>query len=357
MLRFLRRLMPIFTESLPVDFHEMDVRLSCMDMDAPKQKAFNVGILLIDGFALMSYASVVEPLRAANLLAPALMYNVVNLPAQGDIATSSNGVRIERSGGAGADADFDLLLVIAGGDPTAFKDEKVFNWLKWLAHKQVRLGGVSGGPVILAAAGLLKGRRMTVHWEHAEALAELDPGLMIERTLYVMDRDRVTCAGGTAPLDLMHALIMEHHGADFARRVSDWFMHTDVRPSGGPQRAGPIQRYGITNQAVIDAIAIMENRLADVLSLDELSNIVGVSARQLNRLFREKLGTSTMTFYRDLRLEKARSLLTSSSLSITNIALATGFSSSAHFSKAHGERYGLSPSEARRAALELLAGR
>lgn len=319
-----------------------------MDRKPEIKGEFRIGLLLIDGFALMSYASVVEPLRAANLLAPSVLYNVINLPASGDIAQSSSGIRIERSGNIGSDVDFDLLLVIAGGDPTTFRNEKVLNWLKQLAGRGVRLGGVSGGPVILAAAGLLFGRRITVHFEHAEALAELDPDLMIERSLYVVDRDRVTCAGGTAPLDLMHALMAEHHGAAFARRVSDWFMHTEIRPSGGPQRAGLVERFGTTNQAIIDAIEIMENRLADLLSLDDIARFVGVSKRQLNRLFRDKLEKTTMAFYRDLRLEKARSLLVSSSLSMTQIALATGFSSSAHFSKAHAERFGVSPSTVRR---------
>jgi len=313
-----------------------------------KARDFRVGLLLIDDFALMSYASVVEPLRAANLLAPSRLYNVMNIPAQGDVAVSSNGTRIERSGEVGGDIDFDLLLVIAGGDPTTFRDQKVFHWLSRLDRLGVRLGGVSGGPVILAAAGLLRGRRITVHWEHAEALAELAPDLVIERSLYIIDRDRVTCAGGTAPLDLMHALIAEHHGPDFARRVSDWFMHTEVRPSGGPQRAGLVERFKTTRQVVIDAIEIMENRIADPLSLDAIARFASVSKRQLNRLFQVTQQKTTMTFYRDLRLEKARSLLTSSSLSMTEIALATGFSSSAHFSKAHRERYSEPPSEVRR---------
>ena len=219
----------------------------------------------------------------------------------------------------------------------------------------MRLGGVSGGQFILAAAGLLEGRRITVHWEHAEALAELEPDLMIERTLYMIDRDRVTCAGGIAPLDLMHALMAEHHGPDFARRVSDWFMHTDVRPSGGPQRAGLVERFGTTDQAVIDAIEVMENRIADPLCLDEIAKFASVSKRQLNRLFQEKLQKTVMGFYRDLRLQKARSLLTSSSLSMTQIALATGFSSSAHFSKAHTELYEVSPSTVRAVHAQALA--
>ncbi|MGH1481455.1 MAG: helix-turn-helix domain-containing protein [Geminicoccales bacterium] len=107
--------------------------------------------------------------------------------------------------------------------------------------------------------------------------------------------------------------------------VSDWFMHTDVLPSVGPQRAGLVERFNTTKQAIIDAIEIMENRIADPLTLGEIAKFVGVSKRQLNRLFREKLGKATMAFYRDLRLEKARSLLTSSSLPMTQIAQATGF--------------------------------
>ena len=325
--------------------------MSIMANQPLKQRSFQVGLLLIDGFALMSYASVTEPLRAANLLNPPRMYNVVNLPAEGNVATSSSGVQIEASGRVGLDLDFDLLLVIAGGDPTTFRNPEVFHWLRRLASLGVTLGGVSGGQFILAAAGLLEGRRITVHWEHAEALAEFEPDLVIERSLYIIDRDRVTCAGGIAPLDLMHALMSEHHGPDFARRVSDWFMHTDVRPSGGPQRAGLAERFGTTQKAVIDAIELMENRIADPLALGDIARVTGVSKRQLNRLFRAKLGETTMTFYRKLRLQKARSLLTSASLSMTEIALATGFSSSAHFSKAHAELFGVSPSAVRKTSL------
>lgn len=322
-----------------------------MDKILASAQPFRVGVLLIDDFALMSYASVVEPLRAANLLALSLgrgdVYSLRNIPAKGLFAESSNGMRVDASGEVARDVDFDLLLVVAGGEPSEFHDERVFNWLRRLARMGVRLGGVSGGPVILAAAGLMQGRRMTVHWEHAEALAEISPNLMIERSLYVVDRDRVTCAGGIAPLDLMHALIAEHHGPVFARKVSDWFMHTDIRPSGGPQRAGVVDRFETTNRAVVDAIEAMENRLADPLRLDELARFVGVSKRQLNRLFGEKLGQSTMTVYRNLRLEKARNLLQNSTLPMTEIALVTGFSSSAHFSKAYSERYDESPSAVR----------
>ena len=242
----------------------------------------------------MSYSSVLEPLRAANQLAGRALYDILQIPASGVRAVSSTGAVIEATDQAGSRVDYDLVLLFAGGDPSRFRSEPVYAWLRLLDRRGVRLGGVSGGAVILANAGLMQNRRMTVHWEHAPYLMETHPDLMVERSLYVMDRDRITVAGGIAPLDMMHALITEHHGPDFARQVSDWYMHTDIRPSGGPQRAGIAEKYHINSPALIQAIEAMENHIADPLELDQLTGFSGTGPRQLNRLFREKLGISTM---------------------------------------------------------------
>lgn len=309
----------------------------------PEQAPYRIGFLLIDGFALMSYAAVVEPLRAANMLLGHEHYRLRQIPAAGTEARSSSGALVPATELPGERQDYDLVLVIAGGEPASFRDDRIFHWLQRLARHGVRLGGVSGGPVVLATAGLMADRRMTVHWEHAEALAEISPNLIIERSLYVMDRDRITCAGGIAPLDLMHALLVEHHGPDLARRISDWYMHTEVRPAGGPQRAGLALRYGVNSPALITAIEAMENHIADPLALSHLAQICGLSSRQLNRLFHDHLGETTMRFYRSLRLEKARTLIQQSPLSMTEIALATGFATSSHFSSAYRERFGEPP--------------
>ena len=315
-----------------------------MDITENSAKSIRVGFLLVDGFALMSYSAAVEPMRAANLLAGKELYEIEHLPVLGAQSVSSSGAIIKASSHVGERVDFDLLLVVAGGDPARFHDERIFQWLRHLARRGVAIGGVSGGPVILARAGIMAGRRMTVHWEHAQSLAEFSPALALERTIYVIDRDRLTCAGGTAALDMMHALITIHYGADFATRVSDWFVHTEVRPSGGPQRAGPVERYGTASLPVIRAIELMENHIADPLALDQLAELAGIGARQLNRLFTKNLGRSTMGFYRDLRLEKADNLLSQSTMNVTEIALAAGFANSAHFSQSYRQKYGQSPS-------------
>lgn len=303
-----------------------------------------IGILPVEGFAIMSYASLVEPMRAANLLARRGLYEMINVGLTLDPVPSSGAASVTPQAKIGDALKLDYLFVVAGGDPTRYNNRQVMNWLNRLARAGVPLGGVSGGPIILARAGLMAGRRMTVHWEHAAALAEISPHLVLERTLYVIDRDRVTCAGGTAPMDLMHALITQHHGAPFARLVSDWFMHTEVRPSVGPQRSGLVERVGSTNAAILDAVEAMRAHVAEPLPLGRLAETAGLSPRQLNRLFREKLGRSTMRYYREMRLDKAQSLLRNSPLTLTEIALATGFASSSHFSRAYAEHFGQPPS-------------
>jgi transcriptional regulator GlxA family with amidase domain len=313
------------------------------------QKPFRVGIYAVPGFALMSYACTVEPLRAANLLSGRVLYEVLHFG--GAMPTRSSGAaELEADRPVGAMPQLDLLLVVSGGDPMSFSDRSVFNWLRAMAARGVRIGGISGGPVILARAGLMKDRRMTVHWEHANALAEWDPSLQLERRLYVFDRDRVTCAGGTAPMDMIHAFISEHHGRAFAGQVSDWFMHTGIRASTDPQRAGLIERLGTTSEPVLNAVRMMELHVSDPRTLQEITDFCDVSVRQLNRLFQQELGESTMTYYRKQRLQVARQLLRNSDMPITEIALATGFAGSAHFSRQFTSVFGQPPSKVRRRA-------
>ncbi|MGB7285406.1 MAG: GlxA family transcriptional regulator [Salaquimonas sp.] len=311
------------------------------------ERAFNIGFLLIDGFALMSYAAASEPFRAANVIAGKILYNVHNISVFGGSASSSGAGIVKTKEQIGENTEYDLLLVLAGPEPTKFSDKRVFQWLRHLSRRGVKLGGVSGGPVILAAAGLMDGYRMTVHWEHAPSLVEIAPNLKLEKSIFIIDRDRYTCAGGIAALDMAHELITGHHGEEFATKVSDWYMHTDIRASGQPQRAGFVQRYGTTSAPIIRAIEVMENHFGDPLDLNQISEVAKVGSRQLNRLFREKLSTGTMEFYRDLRLDKAKNLLAQSPLSITEIAIATGFCSSAHFAKTFKAKFGGPPSKFR----------
>lgn len=297
----------------------------------------------------MSYAAAAEPFRAANLLAGREIYHVTNLSVDGISAEASSGARIPADQRYDNHEPIDYLFVVAGGNPWAFDNRRTFAFLQRLAAHGVRLGGISGGPVILARAGLMAGRRLTTHWDHAQNLIEAHPDLLLERSIFVIDRDRFTCAGGTAPMDMMHAIISEQWGAVFARKVSDWFLHTDIRPSEGPQRASLIERYQATHPGILNAIEAMQTHVANPLDLGELASMTGIGARQLNRLFADRFGMATMRFYRQIRLETACGLLTGSSLPITEIALATGFSDAAHLSRVFKQQYGRTPRSWRKA--------
>ncbi len=217
-----------------------------------------IGFLLIPGFALMSYASAIEPLRAANVFAGRELYRWLNISPGDRTATASCGAMVHCPVKIDDEPPLDLLLVCAGGNPATFDDPVTLAWLRRLAKHGVRLGGISGGPFVLARAGVMHGRHMTIHWEHAPALAEAYPDLLLTRSLYISDGDRLTCAGGVAPLDMMHALIAQRCGAEFATQVSDWFLHNEIRPAGGPQRSSLIERYGIHRRELISALELME---------------------------------------------------------------------------------------------------
>ena len=307
-----------------------------------------VGLLLVPGFALMSYASVVEPLRAANLLAGKELYRWIHITPEPAIVTASCGATVPCSVKAGDNVTLDLLLVCAGGNPAAFRDRTTLQWLKTLAARGLRIGGVSGGPVILARAGIMDGYHMTVHWEHAPAVAEAYPNIMLTRSIYIVDRNRLTCAGGTAPLDMMHMLIAEAHGPELARKVSDWFMHTDIRPGQSAQRASLTERYGVHDDRLTAALELMENHPGEPLSRAATARRVGLSTRQLDRLFAEKLGTGHASHYRRIRLQRARDLLRQSAVPITEIALGCGFSSASHFSRAYRQTFGVTPAAERK---------
>ena len=310
------------------------------------ERAYRIGLVPMPGFAFMSYASISEPLRAANLLSGQLLYDVRHYAAESYVPSSGAGGIFDCQPYSDEEPP-DLLMVIAGGDPFAAKDDFLMDWLARLAGKGVRLGGVSGGPVILARAGVMSGRRMTVHWEHAAELSERFPDLIIERRLYIMDRDRVTCGGGVAPMDFAHALLHERHGAAFARLVSDWFLHTDIRAATAPQRTGSIADEEIRSRHLPQVISAMQDHIADPLSLSQLALMAEISTRQLNRLFQETFRVSAMAYYRTMRLEVVRRLLRNSTMSLIEIAEATGFTSTSHLSAAYSAHFDIRPSRDR----------
>lgn len=318
------------------------------DLERSNVSIRSLGLLLVDGFSLMSYASVIEPYRAANTLAGRTLYRWAHISIDGAPSHASNGATILADHAVGQPVSCDTLFVFAGGDPTGFDEPRTFAWLRQIAGGGTVIGGISAGPYLLARAGLLGGYRATMHWEHRTAFGEAFPMITQEPGLFVIDRRRLTCAGGMAGMDLALELIEREQGHALAAQVSDWFIHGEPRVADRPQRLSLRDRYGIANDRVLKVLAHMEANVEEPSSRETLARIAGVSVRQLERLFGRHLGETVNDGYMRVRLALAEQLLRSTGLSITNVAITSGFKSCSHFSRAYKQRYGRAPTEARR---------
>ena len=307
-----------------------------------------IGFLLIPGFALLPYACAVEPLRAANILSGRTLYAWRHFSPDGAPSAASNGIVIAADPlSTDAVPHMHTLFVCAGGNPATFGHAATFARLRGLARQGVILGGISGGAYILARAGLLRNRRFTLHWEHAAAFAEEFPNLDLRRSLFEIDRDCVTCSGGTAALDMMHALIARTHGPAIAAAVSDWFLQTEIRAGTAPQRLSLRERLGVRSRPLLRALGAMEAQLENPHTRLDLATAAGVTPRQLERLFQRELGRTPGAHYLQLRLERARQLARQTDLPLSEIATACGFASLSHFSRSYRTRFGAPPTTER----------
>lgn len=294
--------------------------------DAP----VTVGFFLVPGFPLMSYAAAIEPLRAANQLQGRPLYKWWHASPGDAPVSASNGVAILPSVSIAGDAlRADRLFVVAGGNPSTFRDRGVFAWLRRLARRGVAVGGISGGPYALARAGLLDGHRCTLHWEHIPAFKESFPNALVARSLFEVDGKRITCSGGVAALDLMLHLIGEDYGTGLAADVSDWFLHDHIRQGPSPQRMSFSLRFGVRDNRLLRVLEAINLNLETPLSRKQLADLACVSVRQLERLMTRFLQTTLHRYYVGQRVKQAHRLESETTMSMTEIANATGFASAA----------------------------
>ena len=224
----------------------------------------------------------------------------------------------------------------------------VFNELRRLARNGTLLGGVDTGAFLLAGAGVLDGYRATSHWETLPAFRESYPDIDAAEETYVLDRGRITASGGAAALDMMLDWLGSIESEALAQKVADTLVHTRHLNHPGEARVPVGSRYRIEDARLVKAIRLMEEHVEDRLTLKAVAASAGLSDRQLERLFRQHLHVTPVAFYRQMRLDRAHRLLTYSRLSVRDVALATGFSTLAEFSRAFKQKYGKPPSHARR---------
>lgn len=310
---------------------------------SPGKKPIRIAFLLVPDFSMMAFTSAVEPLRAANRMAEDGLYNWTTLSVDGTPVRASNGLLVEPEKSIADVAEESVVFVCAGINAERFEDASAINWLRQRARHGSPLGALCTGSLILARAGLLDSYRCTIHWENVEGFVEEFPDLDVTATLFEVDRDRYTCSGGTAPLDMMVYAISKDFGSELALKVSEQLLHTIQRHPHDPQRQSLQYRTGISNAKLLAAIAFMEAYLETPVSLHDLAGSVNLSERQLERLFRTHLGKTPSRYYLELRLNRARQLLTQTSMPILQIAVACGFTSASHFAKCYRQQFDRAP--------------
>ncbi|MEQ8585628.1 MAG: GlxA family transcriptional regulator [Thalassobaculaceae bacterium] len=311
--------------------------------DDPNEIPTRIGFLLVNNFSMMAFASAVEPLRSANRMANETLYEWRVYSVDGKTVTASNGIDVVPDAPM-ADLDREkVVAVVAGVDVQKFEDERVLGFLRRASRQGRAVGALCTGSHVLAKAGLLDDRRCTIHWENLGGFTEEFPEIEVSSDLYEIDRDRFTCSGGTASLDMMLHLIGRQHGQTLANQVSEQFIHDRIREPHDHQRMELRARIGVSHPKLISVISEMEGNLEEPLTQTDLAERAGLSTRQLERLFRKYLSATPTRYYLTLRLHRARQLLTQTSMSILSVALACGFVSASHFSKCYRECFGRTP--------------
>lgn len=306
-------------------------------------KPVAIGLLLLPSFSLLSVIAAIDVMRHANRLSGQELYRWRIYSPDGKPAKASNGLVLSADGMPDPTPIPDFLFVCGGFNPERFKDPAVFKWLRNFARHGVRLGATTTGAYVLARAGLLHGYACTIHWENAASFAHDFPDIELRNNLYVIDRDRYSCSGATATLDMFLHIVSEDHGPALAIDIAEELQIGRIRSAVDEQTRAHRVAVLHRSEGLASAIAAMEGNLDSPLAVKELANRAGLTRRQLHRLFRHHTHMSPTEYYRDLRLRHARLMLLNTTTPIVEVAVATGFSTHSHFTKCYRRRFGISP--------------
>ena len=305
--------------------------------------------LTLPNYSMIAVANAVEPLRMANSLSGQLAYEWAIASLEGAPVPASNGVTLSPTVALADVGRVDVVFVCGGINVREAVSPSLLTALRRIAEKGVPLGALCTGGYALARAGLLDRYRATIHWENVSALREEFPRVLISDQLFTIDRNRFTCSGGVAPLDLMLHLIEIRLGSGVAQRVSEQFILDRIRGDTERQYVPLRAQLGISHQSLIKVAGLMEANIERPLPLERIAKETGLSRRQIERLFTRHLKCVPKRYYLEMRLKRARELLLQTAMPIMDITTACGFQSPPHFSKCYRNQFGHPPSAERHA--------
>ena len=272
-----------------------------------------------------------------------LLYDWEILGENGEAITCSAGIEFQ------VDRDLielnrdDTIMLCGGANVRAATTKRLLSWLRRESRRGLAIAGLCTAAFPLAKAGLLDGKRATIHWENQDSFAEEFENVELTKSVFVIEGNRMTTAGGTSSIDLMLKLIANDHGEDLANAVADQQIYSSIRTTQDIQRLSVPTRLGVRHPKLSQVIQMMEANIEEPISPSILAKHVAMSTRQLERLFRRYLSRSPKRYYMELRLQKARNLLMQTDMSVINVALACGFASPSHFSKCYRAHYSTTP--------------
>jgi transcriptional regulator GlxA family with amidase domain len=307
----------------------------------PKSK---FAFLTLPRYSMIALSNAVEPLRMANTLTGQTVYEWSIASLDGASTPASNGLQLSPTVPLEQLGPVDILFVCGGVRVQEAVSPKILSALRRIAERRVPLGALCTGGYALAKAGLLDKYRATIHWENLSALREEFPRIQLSDQLFSIDRDRFTCSGGVAPLDLMLHLIELKLGARVSQLISEQFIVDRVRDDRDRQYVPLRAQIGVSHESLIKVAQLMEENIERPLSLDEIAGATGLSRRQIERLFKRHLNCVPKRYYLQMRLRRARELLLQTSMPIIDITTACGFQSPPHFSRCYRAQFGCPPS-------------
>ncbi|MEP3638296.1 MAG: GlxA family transcriptional regulator [Paracoccaceae bacterium] len=299
--------------------------------------------VLLENFSLLSFAGALDSLRIANMMGGRELYRWTVTSEGGEAVAASTGTIFQVDGDLPELSRDDLVFLVGGINIQDATTKRILNWLRRESRKGPLIGGLCTAAYSLAKAGLLDGKRATLHWQNQDSFSEEFPEVDLTKSVFIVDGTRVTTAGGTSSIDLMLKLIADAHGEELANSVADQMIYASIRTDQDTQRLSVPTRIGVRHPKLSKVIQIMEQNIEEPISPSLLAKDVGMSTRQLERLFRRYLNRSPKRYYMELRLQKARNLLMQTDMSVINVALASGFASPSHFSKCYRAHYDTTP--------------
>lgn len=301
------------------------------------------GFLLLPEFTLLAFSAALDPLRIANQLAQKPLYGWLALSENGRPVSSSSGIDIDVHASLSELSPDTYLFVCSGNHGTQAASDAVMADIRRHARFGGNLGGICTGAATLARAGLLAGKTFTLHWENQPGFIEEFPELVPTTQRFEQDETLLTCGGGVAATEMMIAIIAEDYGEDFAIAVSDMCLNGPDVSSRSEQRSSIAKAISTRNPRILAVLRAMYDNIETPLTLNELAQSVGISRRQIERQFKQLLNEAPAQTYRNIRLERGRTLLMETNLSVMEVAMAAGFNSNSIFSRHYKERYGETP--------------